>query len=297
VSDKVKLILNSGGGRLNGQAKIALVEKALQTTGLDYQLEATGSPFNGPELAYQAALEGWPVVVAAGGDGTINAVVNGLMRAAGQRETPALGILPLGTANDLADMLRLPRDITAACRRIAENKTRLIDVGVVNGYYFVNNSAVGLEPVVTMEHERMRHIQGNIRYLAAAVKAIAGAKSWNMRLTWDTGMYEGPITLVSVGNSPRTGGSFYMTPRAQLDDGILDFVYAFGMSRWQMLKLLPQTLKGKHIDHPLVAYVQTKSLSITALPATPIQADGEIIDEAATEINYHILPQKLRVLV
>jgi len=298
VSAKVKVILNSGGGRLNSQGKIALIEKAMQTAGLPYHLEMTTIPFNGHELAYQAAIEGWPVVVAAGGDGTINGVLNGLMRAEHEHQVQTtLGIIPLGTANDLADMLGLPRDVLPACQRLITTKTRLIDVGVVNGYYFANNSAVGLEPVVTIEHERMRHVGGEVRYLLAALKAIIGAKRWTMRLVWDTGMYEGPLTLVSVGNSPRTGGSFYMTPKAKLDDGLLDFVYAFGMSRLQMLKLLPQTFKGKHIHHPLVSYRQTTSLSITAWPATPIQADGEVIDTAASEINYQIMPQKLRVIV
>jgi diacylglycerol kinase (ATP) len=143
----------------------------------------------------------------------------------------------------------------------------------------------------------MRRLKGNLRYIAAALKSIINAKPWSMRLDWGSGIYEGPITLVSVGNSPRTGGSFYMTPRAVLDDGMLDFVYAWGMSRWQILWLLPQTFTGKHIHHPLTAYLRTKSLSITASPPTPIQADGEVIDKAAIEINYRIIPKKLRVIV
>jgi diacylglycerol kinase family enzyme len=88
-----------------------------------------------------------------------------------------------------------------------------------------------------------------------------------------------------------------MTPQAELDDGLLDFVYALGMTPWQMLKLLPQTLKGKHIHHPLVTYLRTRSLAITISPTTPIQADGEIIAVAATTIDYQIVPQILRVIV
>lgn len=297
MSDKLKVILNINGGRLAGEAKIALVEKALQTAGLDYHLVPTHSAAEGCKAAQQATLEGWPIVVAAGGDGTINGVVNGLLQAAGENHTSTLGIIPLGTANDLADMLTLPRDITAACQRLAASATRLIDVGVVNEHYFVNNSAVGLEPVVSMEHERMRYIGGDLRYLLAAFKAIIKAQTWHMRLVWDTGSYDGPVTLVSVGNSRRTGGSFYMTPHAAVDDGLLDFIYAFGMSRWQMLKLLPKTFKGEHIHHPLVSYLQTQSLSIVASPPTPIQADGEVIAEQAVEIHYRVIPRKLRVII
>ena len=297
MPDKVTVILNTHGGKLGTQAKEAVVKAGMQAAGLNYQLERTGYPDHGLELARQAALAGCSIVVAAGGDGTINEVVNGLVQAAEQGKPGTLGILPLGTANDLADMLELPRSITAACQRIAAGHTRLIDLGIVNGRYFANNSAVGLEAEVTIEHDKMRRIKGDIRYILAALKTITRSKSWDMHLDWGTGIYEGPAVLVSVGNSARTGGSFYMTPQAKVDDGLLDFVYAVGMSRWQMLKLLPTSFSGKHVRHPLVVYLTSRSLSITASPPIPIQADGEILDETAVEINYCIAPQKLRVIV
>ncbi|MCB0165951.1 MAG: diacylglycerol kinase family lipid kinase [Anaerolineae bacterium] len=293
---KAKIILNTHGGLLKSQAKIDQVEQALHTVGLDYQLAITERPDHGLALAQQAALEGWPVVVAAGGDGTINEVVNGLMQANPAEQTSLLGIIPLGTGNDLADALEIPRDVTAACRRLAAGNTRQIDLGLVNGRYFANNSAVGLEPVVTVAQNEMRYA-GSSRYMLAAIKTIMTAQSWSMRIKWDHGIYEGPVTLVSIGNNTRTGGAFYMTPKACLDDGLLDFVYAVGMSRWQLLRLLPKTLSGRHINHPLVTYQQTKVLSITATPPTPIHADGEVFERQAIEINYQIFPKKLQVIV
>ncbi len=297
MADRVKVILNPYGGRLDAHAKTALVEQALQTAGLDYHLELTQYAGHAIELARQAADEGWPVVVAAGGDGTIHGVINGLLQSARKNQTATLGIIPMGTANDLADALNLPREAAAACQRIAADNSRVIDVGTVNGQYFSNNSALGLEPMVTINHEQMRRVKGNLRYLLAALKSIIEAKPWQMRLVWDDGAYEGPVTLISVGNSHRTGGLFYMTPYALLDDGLLDFVYDTGLTRWQMFRLLPQTLKGNHIHHPRVRYLRSRSIAITASPGTPIQADGEVIDRAATEINYAIIANKLRVIV
>lgn len=297
MANKINVILNTYGGRLGAQAKTALVEQSLQAAGLDYKLELTQYAGHAIELARQAADEGWPVIVAAGGDGTIHEVINGLLQSARQNQTAILGIIPMGTANDLADVLQLPRDALAACQRIAAGNCRVIDVGTVNGQYFSNNSALGLEPVVTINHEHMRQVKGNLRYLLAALKSIIEAKPWHMRLVWDDGVYEGSITLVSVGNSNRTGGLFYMTPNAVLDDGLLDVVFAEGLTRWQMFKLLPKTLKGDHIHHPKVRYVRSKSISITSSPGTPIQADGEVIDRTATEINYSIIPGKFRVIV
>lgn len=297
VADKVKVILNPYGGRLSKEAKIALVEQALGQVGLDYHLELTVRRGQGVELARQARQEGWPVVAAAGGDGMINEVSNGLLQAAGEAEAGTLGIIPVGTANDLAEMLHIPFDATTACQRLAAGATRLIDVGEVNGHYFVNNSAVGLEPVVTEAHDRMRWVKGNFRYILAALKTLARAKPWHMRLSWGDSSFEGFINLVSIGNSNRTGGFFYMTPHAKPDDGLLDFIYTTGLSRWQMLRLLPQTFKGTHIQHPQVAYHQTTTLSITSSPPTLIQTDGEILPGKATEIVYHLIPKKLRVIV
>ena len=133
--------------------------------------------------------------------------------------------------------------------------------------------------------------------MLAALKTLTGAKPWHMRLCWGDNSFEGPINLVSIGNSNRTGGVFYMTPHAKLDDGLLDFMYATGLSRWQMLRLLPKTFKGTHIQHPQVVYHKTTILSITAFDPTLIQTDGEIMPGEATEIVYHLIPQKLRVIV
>jgi diacylglycerol kinase (ATP) len=295
--DTIKVILNPCGGRWTGQTKVDRVEQALHATGIDYHLEVTESLEKGTEVAKQAAQEAWPLIVAAGGDGTINGVVNGLIQARGEKEAGILGIIPVGTANDLADMLSLPDDIMLACQRLTTGHTRVIDVGEVNGRYFANNSAIGLEPMVTLAHEQMRWLKGDLRYLLAALRTIISAQSWRGRLTWDEGEYDGPITLVSVGNSPRTGGVFYMTPEAILDDGLLDFVYAEGLTRWQMLTLLPKTFTGKHIHHPLVSNRRTTALTASITPGTPIQADGVIIHRNATEINYRIIPSKLRVIV
>ena len=297
MADKIKVILNPYGGRLPKEVKVAQVEQALRRTDLDYCLEVTTRRGQGIELARQAALDGCPVVVAAGGDGMVNEVATGLLQAAGEDEAGTLGIIPIGTANDLAVMLSIPLDVPAACHRLDAGVTRLIDVGQVNGHYFVNNSAVGLEPMVTAAHERLRWVNGNVRYVLAALQTIGRSRPWHMRLNWGDNAFDGSINLVSIGNSNRTGGFFYMTPQATLDDGLLDFVYAIGLNRWQLLRLLPQTFNGSHINHPQVIYHKTATLSITTFSPTLIQTDGELIEDKATEIVYHIIPKKLRVIV
>lgn len=299
MAKKLKIIVNTHGGKLSGDAKIALVEQGLQAANIsNYHLEPTQYANHACELAQQAAQEDYSIIVAVGGDGTINEVLNGLMQAAGQDGQPAtLGIIPMGTANDLADVLNIPGDISEACKLLATGNSRTIDIGCVNGHYFANNSAIGLEPVVTITQNNMRWMKGTIRYVAAALKVVYKAQTWNMRVEWDTGMYDGPMVLVSVGNGHRSGGAFYITPNAKVDDGKFDFVYGIGMSRLKMLSLLPKIFTGNHIHDKRVGYLQTTSLSITTSPETPLQADGEVIDEKATEIHYQIFPQKLQIIV
>jgi YegS/Rv2252/BmrU family lipid kinase len=292
-----KIIVNPYAGRWKAQAAIPDIERACRKIGQDYELVVTAGPNHGIELAREAALAGFSPIVSAGGDGSISEVVNGLMQAAGDEVAVPLGVIPLGTADDFADMLGLEKEVEAACRVILAGHTRVVDVGCVNGRFFDNNSAMGLEPMVTITERRMKRIKGTPRYILAALKAIVNHEPWHVRLVWDDGEYEGMAALVSVGNTRRTGGAFWMTPRAEPDDGCLDFVFAGELGRLKLLRLLPNTFDGSHVERPEVTYVRTTRLTIECDPPTPIQADGELFDLSATHIEYTILPGQLRLIV
>jgi YegS/Rv2252/BmrU family lipid kinase len=294
---RAKVIVNPYAGRWKARKAIADLDQACEEVGLDYDLAVTDEPQHATAIAREAALAGFSPIVAAGGDGTISEVLNGLMQAAGGGVAGPLGIVPLGSADDFADMLGLEKNIEAACRVVCEGHARLVDVGCVNGRFFGNNSAVGLEPMVTITQAAMERIRGTPRYVLAALKTIARHEPWHMRLTWDDGEYEGPVTLVSVGNTARTGGIFWMTPGAVPDDGYLDFCFGGGLGRLRLLRLLPTTFDGSHIEQPEVAYARTTRLTVECNPPTPIQADGEICERAATRVDYTILPLNLRVIV
>jgi diacylglycerol kinase (ATP) len=292
-----KIIVNPYAGRWKAQAAVCNIEQACQKIGLDYELVVTGRPGHGIELARAAAVAGFSPIIAAGGDGSISEVVNGLMQAAGDDVAGPLGVIPLGSADDFPDMLGLEKDIEVACRVILAGHTRTIDVGCVNGRFFDNNSAIGLEPMVTITQSAMKRIKGTPRYILAALKTILSHRPWHVRLAWDDGEYEGPVALVSVGNTRRTGGAFWMTPRAKPDDGYLDFVFTRKLGRLKLLRLLPTTFDGSHVEHPEVAYARTTRLIIECDPPTPIQADGELFELSATHIEYTILPGRLQVIV
>ena len=292
-----KIIVNPYAGRWKAQAAIPNIERACRRIGLDYELVVTEGPNHGIDLAREAALAGFSPIVSAGGDGSISEVVNGLMQAAGDHVSVPLGVIPLGSADDFADMLGLEKEVEAACRVILAGRTRGVDVGCVNGRFFDNNSAIGLEPMVTITQAAMKRVKGTPRYVLAALKTILGHRPWHVRLAWDGGEYEGPVALVSVGNTRRTGGAFWMTPRAEPDDGWLDFVFTGRLGRLRLLRLLPTTFDGSHVERPEVSYTRATRLTIDCEPPTPIQADGELFDLAASRIEYTVLPGRLRLIV
>jgi diacylglycerol kinase (ATP) len=292
-----KIIVNPYAGRWKARAAIPDIERACRKIGLAYELEVTEKPCHGIELAREAALAGFSPIVSAGGDGSISEVLNGLMQAAGDGVAGPLGIIPLGSADDFADMLGLEKEVEAACRVVLAGYTHIVDVGRVNDRFFDNNSAIGLEPMVTITQAAMKWVKGTPRYILAALKTILSHKPWHLRLVWDDGQYEGPSALVSVGNTRRTGGAFWMTPLAEMDDGYLDFVFTSRLGRLKLLRLLPTTFDGSHIGRPGVNCARTTRLTIECDPPTPIQADGEVFELSATHVEYTILPGRLEVIV
>lgn len=294
----IKLILNPYANRWGAKRRVSQVKLAMSEASLDYDLFITTRPKEGTEVAKQAAASGqYSAVIAAGGDGTVNEVVNGLLAAAApDQPTLPLGILPIGTGNDFNDMAGLPRQLGQSAAIIAGGRTRQVDAGQVNDHYFDNNCAVAMEPMVTIENVKMTRIPGNIRYIAALVKALLKLKAWQMEITWDGGGYSGPTFLLSVCNGPRNGGQFYMSPTARMDDGLFDFVLLPEVSKRTVLTLLPRLFKGSHIHHPQVIHGRSQHITIHSIPGTPIHADGEVLTEAAAHVTYQILPGKITLL-
>ncbi len=301
-----KVILNPFANLWGALERKDEVEQALKAAGIDYHLEITTGPDHGIELAAKAIEEGYQPIISAGGDGSISEVVNGIVQANQDEVKVSLGIMPLGTANDFVINLGLPKTLNEAASIIAAGKTRKLDLAKITFSdpqkfrYFDNNSAIGLEPTITLISRRITRIRGTVRYLAATLRGVMLNPTWDVHLEWDSGVYDGPVTLVTVGNNPLTGGLFYMTPHADPFDGFLTFVYAYMPTRRQILRLLPRTMKpdtGNYVEHPSVHEVHSTWLKIKSKQPTPLHADGEIQAEAEHMIEYHILPGKLSLLM
>lgn len=289
------LLLNPYAGRWKARGQRVKLESVLTKHGINATIVESQARGDVIRLARAAAEAGDGPVLVAGGDGTIGEVVNGLFQARPEGVLGPIGVFPMGTANDLAVNLGLPRTLDEAAAVIRGGKTRRIDLGKANEWVFDNNSAVGLEPVVTMYNIRMKRLKGIFRYLVAALRAIADKGEWHMSLEWDDGRYDGPVSLVSVGNCPLTGGLFRMAPAADPTDGRLTFVYGHAPSRRKMLSLLPRTISGSYVDDPVIHQHHTRRLVIHASPPTPLQVDGELRSEASPHVTYETMPERLDV--
>jgi diacylglycerol kinase (ATP) len=294
----IKIIHNPYSARWTSRERKGEMIEVLNQAGLHFDLDTTEGPGHAVELAAQAVRDGYPTILAAGGDGTLGEVVNGIIKGAGENPLPNFGIIPLGTANDLVYNLKLPNDLPGMVSLIAKGYTRRIDVCKVNDRYFVNNAGIGLEPYITVQSQKIQRLKGEIRYMAATLIGIAHNPKWEMDIEWETGEYHGPTTLVSIGNGARTGG-FFMAPHANLFDGVMTFSFGYFPGRIEKLRVLPMALQeeeGNLSEHPKTHEIDTSWIKIKSTPS-PTHTDGEIFDYAATEFEYSILPAKLPVLM
>ncbi len=296
-----KVILNPYSNRWNSQKRWPEAETALKAAGVDFDLAISQKKGEIVELAEKAVYEKCSSIIVVGGDGSIGDAANGLMRAAQSRKAPTipLGIMPTGSANDLVYALGLPTDLQEAANIIAAGKTRPMDLGRLNDRYFTNNSAGGLEPYVTLKHEKIHWIKGIVRYLVAAVQGIMDKPEWYANVKWDNDEYQGKISFLSIGNGRRTGG-FFMTPHADLFDGKLTLAFGYRSTRLGLFQALPRAFnedKGNYVELDGMREVHATRISIHLDKPSPAHTDGELFPEWIQDFEYEILPKSLNIFV
>jgi diacylglycerol kinase (ATP) len=310
-SEPIKVILNPHSGRGQGGRSLRAVRSALEKAGLRFDIEETQAPGHGIELARMARAAGHRVIVAAGGDGTVSEVVNGMAQATPVGETVGtLALFPIGSGNDLADMTGVPRDLDAAAQRIVAGRTRRIDLGrtLLHGpkgvveRYFDNNLGIGFEAKVTLESYKIRSLRGTLLYLVAALRALRSYQAPQVDIAWETDAdkYESTqqtVLLISVGNSPRTGGGFYLVPEARLDDGLMDVGIAEALSRPRILMLLPRVMVGSHTSAAEWTSFRCRKLTVSCRGTIPVHLDGEVVMADAQKIEVTLQPSRLEIIV
>jgi diacylglycerol kinase (ATP) len=304
---KYQIIVNPIANRGGGERAIPTIKSLLDKHKLDYDLLRTERPWHAAELAQGAVAAGYDCVVAAGGDGTANEVLNGLMRAkqAGVGAS-AMGVLCVGRGNDLAYGMGIPADLEAGCRVLADGRRRPIDVGRVTGglypegRYFGNGVGIGFDAVVGFEAAKMTWLSGFPLYLVAALKTLfLYYRAPLVTIEDDSGgdTITQPSLMISVMNGRRMGGGFMMAPQGQPDDGLFDLCIARQVSRGRVLALMPHFMRGTQSTQEPIRTGRARKVVITAVEGVlPAHADGETLCVDGQRLELELLPRQIDVI-
>lgn len=300
-----KIILNPTSGRGSGGRAVPQIENLLRENSLNFEIVKTEYPWHAAELARKAAVDGFDVVVAAGGDGTVNESINGLMDAkeAGN-SLPAMGVLPVGRGNDFAFSMGIPTELEAGCKTLVSNQRRSIDVGRVvgglypQGRYFGNGVGIGFDAVVGFEALKLKRLHGFPSYLVAALKTIfLYFNAPQVKISFGDETRELPALMVSIMNGRRMGGGFMMAPQGRPDDGLLSVCIVHQVSRPQMFSLIAKFMGGTQDADPAVQRIHTQQLLVTAQQgALPAHADGETLCIDGNELSLTLLPNQIELI-
>lgn len=302
---RIKLILNPHADLGYGATQLAAIEAAVDSA-IPLDIVQTERPGHAYELAGAALQDGYDVLVAAGGDGTIHEVVNAIYMN-GRTSDVALGVIPIGTGNDFAYALGIPLDdVPAAMQTIYRGHERLVDLAEVvdnNGRreVFENNFGVGLDANVVIRTRAITQVRGFVKYMVGVLTTLyKDFAPIHLQLRFDGQEIVQDVLFISLGLGPRHGGGFMLTPGALHDDGLVDSCTVEMIGRPKALSLLNAAVKGTHVREPIVAMRRSSVIEIEANAPMPIHIDGEIY--ATPEQNVRFLtvttiPDVLRVIV
>lgn len=300
-----RIIANPAAGGGAREQALPRIEQLLRETGLDHSIVRTGEAGQATELAREAALAGGDVVVAAGGDGTVNEVLNGLMEA-GQagHPVPPLGVLSAGRGNDFAASVGIPYDLEQACQTLLQDQRRTIDVGRVaaglfpQGRYFANSVGMGFKTIVAIELRKLSRLCAPLSSLVAVLKTIFLYNEAPLAtIEYDGHTLSQRSLMVCIMNGRSLGGGFIRAPDSQPDDGLFDLCIARQVSRARVFTLLPHFMRGTQGSQEEITIGQARRVSITAADGPlPAQCDGEIISIDGRRLEIELLPRRLEII-
>ena len=295
------VIVNPASGRPDGGRGWSAIEQALQRAELCFDVTHTQHPGHGETLARQALRDGRRHIVAVGGDGSVNEIVQGILTA-GLPDTRAvtLAVAPHGTGNDWARSLRITRDPSRIAAVVAAEQTMLHDVGFIDfpeaggiRRWFINVAGAGYDAYVS---ERVpRPVPSAFTYLRVALNGLATYRSPDFRITAGTETIAGRLLLAFVANARFCGNRMHVAPTASMDDGLLDVLAVNELSLLQVLPKLLKLYRGRILGDRAVRHLRASTVRIETLPPVAVQADGQIVGRTPAEFG--VQRQALRVVI
>ena len=289
MQKRCRIIYNPTSGREAMKNNLVDILNILERAGYETSAYATTpEPNSAKNEAERAAKAGFNLIVAAGGDGTINEVVNGI---APLKHRPKLGIIPAGTTNEYARALKIPReDPIGAAKVIAKDQTVKMDIGEAGKNWFVNIAAGGLLTELTYGvPSQVKSLFGYLAYLVKGAELLPQIKPIKMHLEYDGGTYDGKASMFFLALTNSVGGFEQIVPDASLDDGKFTLIVVKTSNLIEILQLITMVLNGgKHVNDPRILYVKTSKL--VAKPVDEkmmINVDGEYGGDAPMTFKNH----------
>ncbi|OKL49516.1 hypothetical protein BSR29_00730 [Boudabousia liubingyangii] len=265
----------------------------------EYEIQLTEAPGHATELA-QAAAPNWDVVVAVGGDGTVNEVCRGLIEA----KQGTLGVIPAGTGNDMAGGLNLPKNLREALVQLHLGHEHPLDYGLANGNVFMNSASVGFDSLVAHHTNQIKlKVRSHWAYVIGLITALVSFRAPTVQLPKNLperagwGGQKRDLCLLAVCNGRFYGGGFEILPDARLDDGQLDICLITNISKLRLLSLLPTIFMHTHLrQRRYVRAWRGRSLTLNMLGSAYLCVDGEIIPlERGESVDFQIVPGAIKL--
>ena len=287
----IRFLVNPAAGRGAGAAQIHRLRILASKNGAGLVMSRSAADLT--EQARRAVADGVERLVVAGGDGTLHHVAQGLAGTA-----CALGVVPVGTGNDLAGTLGIPAKLEGAVTRAVAGEVRRIDLLRVGETLCIGYAGVGFDSEAARVASEVRRLRGQLVYLYAVLHTLATFKPPMMRVVYDGGSFEGRAMFVVAANLPRFGGGMRIAPEAVIDDGLLDLVIVREISRARLLAIFPRVYSGKHVSHPAVTLVRTARAEITLDRPMTLYGGGEPVQPmtAGVPTAVAVVPRALAVV-
>jgi diacylglycerol kinase (ATP) len=261
-------------------------------------------PTHAVELARQAAQDGYELIIAAGGDGTVHEIINGLMQVPAQNR-PRLGIVPLGSGNDFSSAVGMDTRSEVAIRQIFTGKPRFIDVGLLKDArgrieYWSNAVGIGFDATVVIRSRQVPLVRGFLVYLVAVLQTILlNHEAPRLSIQTDRERWEEEMVLLVLCNGGREGGGFKICPPASPFDNVFHYTGVSRLSRPAMLSLLPRFMKGTHMNSSRVRLGQFNQLQLSSDRPLNIHTDGEIFagfGGDVRQLSVELMPNALEIM-
>lgn len=270
---RARIIYNPTSGREVFKKELATVLERFEVAGYETSAHATTKAGDATKAAKIAVERGYDVIVAAGGDGTINEVINGI---AEQPNRPKLGIIPVGTTNDFARALNIPRNISKAVEVILNEITMPLDIGKVNDQYFMNIAGGGKLTELTYEvPSKLKTMIGQLAYYMKGIEMLPSIKPIRATIEYDGNVIEDEIMLFLVANTNSVGGFEKLAPDSSLDDGYFSLLILRKSNLADFIRIVTLALRGAHLEDKLVIYKKAKHIKVTADEKMQLNMDGE----------------------